>query len=214
MKRLFILLGKSVLALLSVAGVLLLAFEGWLIWHVEYGIGLPTETQLAALPGTGALCSSKPGNLDLPLNQIPPFLQRAVIASEDPGFDHQTWMNPVAQLIVAIFTGRRPQGSVITFRVSRHCLFALAPDCCRGLDWHLGNLVFMGRIERVLSYDRIIEAYLNDSYFGRGAYGLATGATAYFGKPLERLDVDEIAFLVARLRHPIRTRETETCGIL
>jgi len=53
MKWFLILLGKSVLALLSVAGVLLLVLEGWLIWHVEYGIGLPTETQLAALPATG-----------------------------------------------------------------------------------------------------------------------------------------------------------------
>jgi len=103
-------------------------------------------------------------------------------------------MSPLARLIVAMFTGRRPQGSAITFGVSRNCLFALAPDC----------------IERVLSRDRILEGFLNDAYLGHGAYGVAAGAAAYFGKPLERLDIDEIAFLVARLRVPYPNSATRS----
>lgn len=58
MKRILVLAGRSVLALLSIAGVLLLVLEGWLIWHFEYGIGLPSESQLAALPATGHACSA------------------------------------------------------------------------------------------------------------------------------------------------------------
>lgn len=49
MRKALIIFGKSLLALLSLAGVALLWFTGWVIWHYEYGIGLPTESTLSAL---------------------------------------------------------------------------------------------------------------------------------------------------------------------
>ena len=56
------------------------------------------------------------------------------------------------------------------------------------------------RLERVLSKDQILELYLNDSYFGRSAYGVAAGALAYFGKALTDLTVAESAYLAAVLK--------------
>ena len=58
MSKALIIIGKLVLALLSVAGMALLILEGWLIWHFEYGIGLPTEAKLTKPIDTAKLGAS------------------------------------------------------------------------------------------------------------------------------------------------------------
>src|SRR5882724_7520877 len=57
MKKLVIVVAKSALVLVSLAGVSLLVLAGWLVWHYEYSLGLPTEAQLAALSSTGPACT-------------------------------------------------------------------------------------------------------------------------------------------------------------
>ncbi|WP_434914224.1 transglycosylase domain-containing protein [Bradyrhizobium sp. HKCCYLS3013] len=200
-QRVFIiLLGKSILAVLSLAVVLLLYAEAYAIWYAEYHLGVPTEAEIAALPAAGHLCPLEAGSPHVALADMPLLLRQAVIASA--GADFQTRPNLVLPAtMAAIIDGRRPD-TRITFTVTRHCLQALAPDCCRGLDWHVGNTVFMGRLERTLSRERILDSYLNDSYLGRNAYGVAAAATAHFGKPLADLNIDEIALLLARFQMP------------
>ena len=58
MRKPLIILAKLVVALLSAAGMGLLILEGWLIWHYEYGIGLPTESTLSALSPTDHVCAA------------------------------------------------------------------------------------------------------------------------------------------------------------
>ncbi|CCE01066.1 transglycosylase domain-containing protein [Bradyrhizobium sp. STM 3809] len=199
------LLGKSILAVLSLAVVLMLYTEGYVIWYFEYGLGLPTESQLAALPATGPLCPANPGSSYVPLSEIPPLVRNAVVASQDRDFYERRSIGPLARLAADMAAGRRPGLSSIIHAVSRDCLQALVPECCKGqnLEWQFGTEVFMGRIERTFTRDRILEAYLNNAYLGRGAYGAADAATAYFGKSLASLDIDEIALLLARFRMPM-----------
>ena len=203
-KRLFILFGKSILAVLSLAVVLVLYAEGYVIWYFEYGLGLPTESRLAALPTTGPLCSANPGGSYVPLPEIPPLVRKAVVAYEDRDFYERPYVGPLARLASDIVAGRRPGQSNIIHSVSRDCLCALVPDCYKGpnLEWQIGTQVFMGRIERTFTRDRILEAYLNNAYLGRGTQGVAAAANAYFGKSLASLDIDEIALLIARFRMP------------
>jgi len=203
-RRVFILFGKSILAVLSIAIVLLLYAEGRVIWYFEYGLGLPTEIRLAALPTTGPLCSANPGSSYVPLSEIPPLVRDAVVASEDRDFYERPHVGPLARLATDIVAGRRPSRSNIIHAVSLQCLWALVPDCCKwpNLEYQIGTEVFMGRIERTFTRDRILEAYLNNAYLGRGTQGVAAAATAYFGKSLASLDIDEIALLIARFRMP------------
>jgi membrane peptidoglycan carboxypeptidase len=79
---------------------------------------------------------------------------------------------------------------------------SLAPECCHGLDWHIGTIVLMKRVTSTLSRDRILEIYLNESYLGRGSYGVGAASTSYFGKPLGLLRTDEIALIAALPRMP------------
>jgi penicillin-binding protein 1A len=181
----------------------LLILEGWLIWHFEYSIGLPTEARLAQISATEPICSVGGQRAYMPLSDMPPLIAKAVIAAEDSDFYERPSINPFAELIYAAFLNQGPRASNISRSVA-HCMTALTPDCCRGqsLERTLGQLFLMGRIAKVFSRERILEIYLNENYFGRTAYGVGAAASAYFGKPLGLLSIDEVAFIAALPRAP------------
>jgi penicillin-binding protein 1A len=192
-----------VLALLSVAGMALLILEGWLIWHFEYGIGLPTEAKLAKISATEPICSAGGQRAYIPLSDIPPLVAQAAIAAEDPDFYERLSINPFSELVHAALLNQPPRASNISRSVA-HCLMSLSPDCCKGpnLERMFGHTFLMGRVAKVFSRERIFEIYLNENYFGRGAYGVGAAASAYFGKPLALLSIDEIAFIAALPKAP------------
>src|SRR5699024_6952912 len=64
------------------------------------------------------------------------------------------------------------------------------------------EIVIAAKMTNEWSKDQILEAYLNTIYFGRGAYGIAAAATAYFNKPLEDLTVEEGALLAGVIQSP------------
>ncbi|WP_092192936.1 transglycosylase domain-containing protein [Bradyrhizobium sp. cf659] len=200
MRKFLVVAAKTVLALLSFAGVCLLALSGWLVWHYGYRIGLPTEAQLAAVSPTGPACRADPKRAYISLADIPPLLRDAAIAYEQPDFYEAWTLNPIAEIALALGTGRRPRSAGVTQSVAR-CLLSLTPGNDRQID-PVASIFFTQRVTRSLSRDRILEIYLNESYLGRGAYGVAAGAEAYFGKPLADLAVDEVAFITTRARQP------------
>jgi penicillin-binding protein 1A len=57
-------------------------------------------------------------------------------------------------------------------------------------------------MELVLTKDQILELYLNQIYFGQGAYGVASAAQTYFGKDLSALTIGESAFLAGLPKSP------------
>jgi len=208
MRKFLVVTAKTALALLSLAGVTLLAFSGWLVWHYGYGFGLPTEAQLAAISPTGPACRADPKRATIPLVDIPPLLRNAAIAYAQPDF-YEAWsLNPIAEIALGLGTGRGPRPAGITQSVAR-CLILFAPGNDRQID-SIAAIYFMQRVTRSLSRDRILEIYLNESYLGRGAYGVAAGAEAYFGKALADLDIDEIAFILTRTRQPRPSRDFDT----
>ena len=64
------------------------------------------------------------------------------------------------------------------------------------------EIVLALRLERQLSKDEILEAYLNTVYFGSGAYGIETAAQTYFGKGADDLSIAEGATLAAIIKSP------------
>ena len=58
------------------------------------------------------------------------------------------------------------------------------------------------RLEEQFSKEEILEFYLNEIYFGNGAYGLQAAAETYFGKNVSQLDVGDAAFLAGLIRSP------------
>ena len=56
------------------------------------------------------------------------------------------------------------------------------------------------KLDNQMSKDKILEGYLNTSWFGRGTYGIQRAAQAYYGKDVSRLNASEAAFLASLLK--------------
>ena len=137
----------------------------------------------------------------IPLARIPVDLRHAVLAAEDKSFYSQGAFNPIAILRGAINTalGRGLQGgSTITQQYAKTAF--LTPD--RTIQRKIIELIIAIKLENQLSKDQIFENYLNTIYFGRGAYGVETGAQVYFGRSADQLTIPQAAVLAAILRSP------------
>ena len=204
MRRFLLVAAKSVLALLSLMGAGLLALAVYFVWYTEYGMGLPKAEQIATLSATGPACSTDRQRAYIPLAEIPPLLRKAILNGE-PDFYERLSLSPVVALVfdlpLDLVSGRRPRPLSITFSVARCLMDSLAPDLCRG-NCHLTRFMMTDRVAKTLSRDRILEIYLNESYLGRGSYGVDAASMAYFGKPLGLLSIDESALLVVLSRAP------------
>jgi penicillin-binding protein 1A len=199
MRKFLTIAGKSVLAVVSLAGVGLLFLAGYLVWHYQYGFGLPTADRLAALAATGPACSGDPPGTYIPLAEIPPLLQKAATLYDEPDFYERWSTNPFIEIAISVAQNRRPRSSSITTFIAR-CL--MPPPEGPGLDRQIATLVLQSRISQALSRDRILEIYLNETYLGRSSQGVAAASMAYFGKPLGLLTIDEIAFVASLARAP------------
>ena len=137
-----------------------------------------------------------------PIDQIPHDLIQAVIAVEDtrflehPGLDivgigRAAWIN--------LKRGGRFQGaSTITQQLAR-ALF-LTPE--RTYQRKIKELILAVKMEWVLTKDQILEMYLNQIYFGHGAYGVAAASLTYFDKSVTELSLPESAFLAGLPKAP------------
>ncbi len=138
----------------------------------------------------------------LPIAEMPPGLQTAVLAVEDTDFREHGGISlkGVARAIVANLTGGVPQGaSTITQQVARTFFLSMR----RTPERKIKEALLALQIERRLSKDQILELYLNQIYLGQRAYGFAAASQAYFGKPLQALSLAETAMLAGLPQNPI-----------
>lgn len=135
----------------------------------------------------------------VPLQQISPQLQIAVIAAEDQRFAEHAGFDLQAIRSVLAEDGRRG-ASTISQQVAKN-LFLWS-----GRSWVRKGLEagFTVCIETLWPKRRILEVYLNTAEFGVGVYGAAVAAEHYFGKPAAALSLHEAALLAALLPSPRR----------
>lgn len=141
------------------------------------------------------------------LDQIPPYLIKALIATEDKNFyDH--WGVDVPRFFRAminnIITLRASGASTITQQLARN-LYELKGQQESFFDKitrKLREFITAVQIERSYTKDEILEMYFNVVYFGRSSYGIASASRIYFGKTPQELTLSESALLVGMLRGP------------
>jgi len=138
----------------------------------------------------------------LPLVQIPKALRDAVLAVEDARFFSHWGVDPmgIARAVYQNFRRGRivEGGSTITQQLAK--VLFLTPD--KSLDRKLKEAFLALELERRYSKDRILEMYLNQIYFGHGAFGVEAAARTYFGKSVSEVDVAEAALLAGLPRAP------------
>ena len=138
----------------------------------------------------------------VPLAQIPKSLRDAIIATEDRRFYSHWGIDPIGIARAVVQNYRRGRvvegGSTITQQLTK--VLFLTPD--KSLERKLKEAALALEIERRYSKDRILEMYLNQIYFGHGAYGVEAAARTYFGKAVSELSVRESALLAGLPRAP------------
>lgn len=140
----------------------------------------------------------------VPLSQIPDFLKQALLATEDRSFYRHGGVDPkgIARAIVRdILAGEFVEGASTLTQQLAKTLF-LSPQ--KTLNRKIREAVLAVQIERRYTKDEILELYLNQVYFGSGAYGVEAAAQSFFGKPVQELSLAESALIAGMPKAPSR----------
>ncbi|MBN1383827.1 MAG: penicillin-binding protein 1A [Elusimicrobia bacterium] len=140
----------------------------------------------------------------VPLSKIPKNMIDAVIAVEDTRFFKHWGIDPYrimgAFLANIKAAGIVEGGSTITQQLSKVLFLSRRKTIARKIK----EVILAIQLERDYSKNEILEMYLNQIYFGSGAYGIATASKIYFGKNVEELTLEECALLAGVIRAPSR----------
>ena len=136
------------------------------------------------------------------IDDIPPNLKNAVIATEDKNFyKHRGFdtMGLVRSVFANIRAGSLKQGaSTITQQLAR--ILFLSNE--RTFDRKIKELIIAHRIEKTISKNEILELYLNSVYLGSGTYGVMSASKTYFDKELDELTLAEAALIAGLPQAP------------
>ncbi len=165
----------------------------------------PVTTRFHSVDGQLMGEFARQRRLFLPIQAVPDRVKAAFLSAEDKNFYRHKGVDflALARAMVAnienVRNDRRLIGaSTITQQVAKN--FLLTND--RTIDRKIKEAILAFRIEQAYSKDRILELYLNEIFFGAGAYGIAGAALTYFGKAVNELDLHEAAYLAVLPKAP------------
>ena len=136
-----------------------------------------------------------------PIAQIPKVMKDAVIAIEDSDFYSHGGINYRSMLraVVANLGRSKSQGaSTITMQVARNVYLSSEKSYVRKIY----EVLLTFKLESLLTKDQILEIYMNQIFLGERAYGFASAAEIYFGKPLKDISIAEAAMLAGLPKAP------------
>ena len=142
----------------------------------------PVTTRVHASDGSLMGEFARERRLYLPIQAIPDRVKAAFLSAEDknfythPGIDYE---GVIRAALVYVKGGPVQGGSTITQQVAKN--FLLSNE--RSLERKVKEAILSFRIEQAYSKDRILELYLNEIFFGLGAYGVAGAASRRAARP-------------------------------
>ena len=136
------------------------------------------------------------------MNQIPENLKNAFVAVEDVRFYEHSGVD-FRGIMRALWANISHQGvseggSTITQQLAKNAY--LTQD--RTFKRKIQEMFLALQLEHQYTKEEILELYLNQIYFGQGAYGVQAAAKTYFGKNVEELDLNECAMLAGIPKSP------------
>ncbi len=204
-------------ALAGIAGVLLVIFA---VLYQRCGLaGCPDVDQLKGyIPDEASVIVDHEGEeigklfltqrTIVPLDTLPKHVPAAFIAMEDRRFyDHNgvDWRRVFGAAYKNIKSlGIEEGSSTITMQLARNVFPEKLPAYKKTLFRKIAEARVARQIEKEFTKNEILELYLNQIYFGHGAWGIEAAAQEYFGKPAAKLTLSEAATLAAIPRAPSR----------
>ena len=136
------------------------------------------------------------------LADISTNIQDAVISTEDKRFYNHQGFDPIgiARAAFGYLTSGQivGGGSTITQQLVKNAFL----DNDQSLMRKLKELFLAFEIEKNYTKDEILEMYLNNAYFGNGAYGVEDASLKYFGVSASEVTVDNAAVIAGALKGP------------
>ncbi len=137
------------------------------------------------------------------IEQMPPYVYQSVVAVEDARFYEHSGIDPlgIARAMVSnIKAGKMVEGgSTLTQQLVK--VIYLSQE--RKVKRKIKEAIIAYRLDKELSKDKILELYLNQVNFGRGAYGIQAAAINYFGKEdVKDLTIAEAAMIAGIPKGP------------
>ncbi|KAF0181282.1 MAG: penicillin-binding protein 1A [Nitrospirae bacterium] len=137
-----------------------------------------------------------------PLKEIPKHMREAIIAVEDRRFYSHSGIDYISiarALVKDIMHASLKEGaSTITQQLAK--VMFLTPE--KTITRKLKEMQLAIKLEKQLSKNEILELYLNNVYFGHGAYGVEMASRIYFGKSVSQITVAEAALLAGLVKAP------------
>ncbi|MGW3818306.1 transglycosylase domain-containing protein [Streptomyces sp. NPDC005046] len=136
---------------------------------------------------------------DMPLKDIPEDVRSAVLAAENESFYSDPGISVkglTRALVRTVGQGDTQGGSTITQQYVKNVYLTQNRSVTRKFTEAMIAL----KLDNKMSKDKILEGYLNTSWFGRGTYGLQRASQAYYGKDVSKLNASEGALLAALLK--------------
>ncbi len=191
----------GVIAIIAISAYTLLALPDGTLFKIPQ-----REPGIVMLADDGEVMARRGGFLgdDVRLEELPPYVPEAVVATEDHRFYSHFGVDPIG-LARAMFANLKAGGvvqggSTLTQQLAKN-LF-LEPD--RTIKRKLQELVLALWLEVKFTKDEILQLYLNRVYFGGGSYGIEAAAQHYFDRSARELTLAQAATLAGLLRAPAR----------
>lgn len=211
---------KGLLKKLAIAAVLVVAFAvGGLAAHlIVLSRQLPDLTSMADYkPPVTSKVFDQNGNLVarfyeerrtvVPIDRIPKHVKDAFISAEDEDFYTHQGIDYLAifrcsllQLKAKVLGGNQCGGSTITQQTAQTFLLSMEHNYSNKVK----KLLLAKTIEERFSKDEILHLYLNQIFFGNGAYGIEEAARTYYGVGVEKLTIAQGAALASVPKSPNR----------
>ncbi|MGA4850314.1 transglycosylase domain-containing protein [Streptomyces sp. G5(2025)] len=221
-------LGVSVLAgavlagiALPAAGALGLAAKG----SVEGFDEIPANLKQPPLSQRTSILDNKGGHIAtvysrdrtvVPLKDISPYMQKAIVAIEDARF-YEHGAVDLKGILRALNQNAQSGGvsqgaSTLTQQYVKNVFVEEAGDdptkvaeaTQQTLGRKIRELKYAIQVEDKLGKKRILKNYLNITYFGQQAYGVEAASQRYFSKPAKDLKLEEAALLAGIVQSPSR----------
>ena len=163
---------------------------------------LPQATVFYDINGEVASKVSANKNEGVSISQVPKSMKNAVIAIEDRRFyqHHGIDFIGITRALIRDIKARGmvEGGSTITQQLTKNTLLTSQKTLKRKVD----EVFLAMKIERQYSKQEILQMYLNQIYFGDGAWGIKHAARNYFGKEVKDLSIGESALLAGIIKAP------------
>ena len=174
----------------------------------------PVMTRMHAADGSLLAEYAEQRRLFVPISSVPKRLIQAYISAEDKtfyqhsGLDWKGIGHAVIRYVGVKVMGQKGQivgASTISQQVAKNFLLTNEKTITRKLK----EALLVQRIETAYSKDQILELYLNEIFLGLNSYGIAAASLNYFGKSLDQLSLEEMAYLASlpkgpNLYHPFK----------